>query len=213
MVDDVPAQHRLEVDLRRLGRAGDRAGRDEVREQGRVSERRRQVDEEDLARELAGQRGRRIDGERRGAGPALGGEERDDRSRQAGGALCLARGRRRQFLLPQLVQDHGDLLDVRSESFQEAVPIEGQQDCPGEPIDAGGVAASRAGRGEDDEVAGSRSPGQQNLARSVSHRLLHLARREKHHDVSTLAAEPESVPCRQANHPHPAGDGSQNAVV
>ena len=100
MVDDVAAEHGLEIGLSRLGRAGDGSGGDEVGEKGRVAERRRQVDQQHLARVFPRQRGGRVDGQGRRAGAAFGREKGDDRRRGPRAGLRLDRRRCGQLLLP-----------------------------------------------------------------------------------------------------------------
>src|SRR5216117_148763 len=102
--------------MRRLGRAGHGAGGDEVGEQHGVTERRREVDEERLARKLAGERGGRVDGQRGRAGATLGREHGHDRRAGAGGGLGGDRRRRRELLLPELVERERDLLDRRADA-------------------------------------------------------------------------------------------------
>ena len=93
VIDDVAAQDSLEIHLGRLGGARDRSRGDQVGEERGVAEWCAEVDQENLARELASQGRRAVDRQCCRAGPAFGGEERDKGRGRAGGALSLARRR------------------------------------------------------------------------------------------------------------------------
>ena len=213
VVDDVAAQHRLEIRLGGFGGAGDRSGRDEIREQSRMAERRTQVDEEHLPRILASQHRSGVDRQRRRARPALGREDGDDRCGRPGRGLGLGRGGGRQLLLPQLVEDQGNLLDLRAEALQHPVSIQSQQDGVRDPVDAGDVTVSGSRRGQDKQVAGERAAGQEDPAVRIGDRLLDLSGTQEDDNVAALAAQAQRVPGGQADLAHPARDGPQNAVV
>ena len=79
VVHDGAAQVLLEVGRRGFGRSGDRARGDEVGKQGRVPERRGEVDQQHLLRMLRSQRRACVHGQRADTGTTLGGKESDDR--------------------------------------------------------------------------------------------------------------------------------------
>ncbi len=178
-----------------------------------VSERGGHVYQEDLPRELAGQGRGRVEREGRRPGSSLGREEGHDRRRRPRGALDLGRVDGRELLLPQPVECDRHLLDVGAEALEESVSVEGQQDCLGQAVDGRLVPVFRPGRGEDDQVAGRRAPGQEDLAGSVCDRLLDLAGREEEDHVTALRVEAKRVAGCEPDGAHSPSEGPERPVA
>src|SRR5205807_8581288 len=78
--------------------------------------------------------------------------------------------------------------------------------------DAGHIAVAGAGGGEDEEVSGGGTPGQQELAGGVGDRLLSHPRSEEDHDVSAPAAKAQGVAWGELDWLHPPGQGAEHTV-
>src|SRR5207245_11489592 len=109
----------------------------------------------------------------------------------------------RHFLIPELVHRTRDLWHFGAQPFQEPVAVEGQPDRVGQAVYAGHVAVTLAWSREDDQVAGGRPAGEQDLAAGVRDRFFDLPRRQEDDDVGALAAQAARVPGRQPDRPPP----------
>ncbi len=121
-------------------------------------------------------------------------------------------GSRGDLLFPELVQGYGYALDVLPDAGQQPVTIEREQDRVREAADAGHIAITGAGGGEDQQVARRRPAGEQELAGRVCDRLLCHPRRQEHDDVAAGAAEPQCVARGEVHRLHPPGQGAKRAV-